>query len=248
MPNNENTSKQLPNGFYNRGESMDRLETFVAAAFAFAVTTLVIATTELPSNYEEFIYSVKLIPSFAAGFAIVVWIWATHANWCKRYGLEDGRAIILSSTLTFLVLVYIFPLRLIMQGFFAAMTDGFLPTEMHYASNSEVRFMFAFYAIGFFCLALNFVGLFNYAFLMKKEIKLSDIEVYQTVTDIQTWLLTALVALVALLLSLFIPFTMIGWAGYIYFLLFPILKVHGVLRRKSSDKVAETISINSDLS
>lgn len=234
MPNHEKTSEQLPNGFYNRGQSMDRLETFVAAAFAFAVTTLVIITSEVPSTYSEFIHSVKLIPSFAASFTIVVWIWATHADWCKRYGLEDSRAIILSSTLTFLVLIYIFPMQIIMQGFFATITDGFLPTEMQYTSVSEIRFMFAFYAIGFFFLALNFVALFHYAFLMKHKIKLTSTEEYKTVTEIQSWLLTSAVAFASLLTSLFIPFKMIGWSGYIYFLLFPILIVHSFLRSRQA--------------
>ncbi|WP_100657608.1 TMEM175 family protein [Alteromonas flava] len=104
--------------FRNRGESMDRLETFVAAAFAFAVTMLVISVDDVPSNYAQFVYAVKLIPSFAASFAVIVWIWASHANWCRRYGLEDGPAIIMSATLVFLVLVYIYPLRAMMQVFF----------------------------------------------------------------------------------------------------------------------------------
>lgn len=223
---------KLPNGFYNRGDSMDRLETFVAAAFAFAVTTLIISVGKIPNNHAEFLQAIKLIPSFAASFAIIIWIWATHANWCRRYGLEDGKAIVLSAILVFLVLVYILPLRIIMQSFFSAISDGYLPSDMHYEDGSQLRFMFAFYAIGFFALAVNFIGLFTYALSVKKSIDLTHWEISQTKTEVQAWMLAAFIAVLAFVFSLFLPIDMIDYSGYVYFLLIPVLGFHGWLRKR----------------
>lgn len=240
MLETENSLKRLPDGFYNRGQSMDRLETFVAAAFAFAVTTLIISVGKVPTHFDELIQAIKLVPSFAASFAIIVWIWATHANWCRRYGLEDGPTVVMSSTLVFLVLIYIFPLRIIMQGFFSAITGGFFTPEMKYEDMSQIRFMFAFYAVGFFALAINFIGLFKYALSQSKLIELTPKEVYQTQSDTQSWLLTALISIIAFLLALLLPISMIGMAGYIYFLLFPVLGLHSFLRNRRLSNIKET--------
>ncbi|WP_051275691.1 TMEM175 family protein [Aestuariibacter salexigens] len=218
--------------FRLRGESMDRLETFVAAAFAFAVTMLVISIDDVPKTFDEFVMAVKLVPSFAASFAIVAWIWATHANWCRRYGLEDGPSIVMSCVLVFLVLVYVFPLRLMMQGLFAVLSDGFLPSEMRYSSVDEVRFMFIFYACGFWALSANFFVLFHYALKKREQIGLSEQEVFQTETDKQSWALTNVVPLVSMLIALYAQDQNIGWSGFAYFLLFPVLTSHAVLRNR----------------
>lgn len=218
--------------FTMRGQSMSRLETLVAAAFAFAVTMLIISVGNVPGNFTEFIQAAKLIPSSAASFAIILWVWATHANWCRRFGLEDGMAILMSGTLIFIVLVYIFPLRLIMQGMFSMLSDGILPSEMRYQSADQARFMFVFYAAGFVALALNFAGLFSYAKRLKNQLQLSDAEIYHTNTQIQMWLLTALVASASLSSALLLPDTKLSWAGFIYFLFFPVLGIHGWLRER----------------
>ena len=67
--------------FRMRGESMTRIETFVAAAFAFATTMLVISIGTIPSSIDEFILAVKNIPSFLASSATILWIWHSHANY-----------------------------------------------------------------------------------------------------------------------------------------------------------------------
>ena len=45
--------------FKMRGENMTRIETFVAAAFAFAVTMLVISVGSVPETMQEFVDSTK---------------------------------------------------------------------------------------------------------------------------------------------------------------------------------------------
>lgn len=136
-----------------RDENMTRIETFVAAAFVFAVTMLVISVGTAPETMQDFVDATKQPPAFTASCTIIMWIWRTHAVWCRRYGLEDGITIFLSSSLIILVLSYIYPLRLLMQSLFQTISSGYFLMKMKFNYVWEVRFMFAFYAIGFFCCA-----------------------------------------------------------------------------------------------
>ena len=158
--------------FKMRGENMTRIETFVAAAFAFAVTMLVISVGTVPATMTEFVEATKQIPAFSASCALIVWIWHTHAVWCRRYGLEDGTTIFLSASLIILVLTYIYPLRLMMQSLFQAISNGFLPMEMEFNNIWEIRFLFAFYAVGFMLLCFNFIALYVYAISKKTHLKI----------------------------------------------------------------------------
>ena len=73
MPNDiDLDSLPVKNGFRLRGTQMSRLETFADAAFAFAVTLLVISFDQIPTTYEELIGALKSVPAFAASFTIIV--------------------------------------------------------------------------------------------------------------------------------------------------------------------------------
>ena len=96
-------------GFRLRGEQVTRLEAFVDAAFAFAVTLLVISLDAIPDNIPALVEAMKGIPAFAASFAQIALFWYAHATWSKRYGLDDRAGVLLSLLLVFLVLVFCTP-------------------------------------------------------------------------------------------------------------------------------------------
>lgn len=60
--------------FRMRGENMTRIETFVATAFAFAVTMLVISVGTMPETMQEFVHATKQIPGFTSSCTIIAWI------------------------------------------------------------------------------------------------------------------------------------------------------------------------------
>lgn len=224
--------------FRMRGENMTRIETFVAAAFAFAVTMLVISLGTVPSTFEAFIVAVKQIPSFAASCATIFWIWHSHANWCRRYGLEDGPTIVLSGLLIFLVLIYIYPLRLMMQGLFYTISGGFFPMEMSMESFAQLRFMFAFYALGFLLLCCNFMAL-NYHALRKAEpLELSKFEVFDTQSDVFIWVAAGTVCCLSLLGAAILSDNLIPLCGFCYFLLFPVLFSVRFIREKQRKELS----------
>ena len=203
------------------GEHMNRIETFVAAAFAFAVSMLVISVDAIPSTFEELQSAAKNIPAFGASFAIIAWIWHEHASWCRTYGLEDRRTIFLSCLLVFLVLVYIYPLRLVMQGLMGFLTQGWVPFDLDFQAVWQVRFLFGFYAVGFLLLSLTFAALFFHAASKAKEIPLTEEEVCIARAEALVWISTASICILAFTLCILVPSNWIGYTGFTYFLLFP---------------------------
>src|ERR1700730_9129818 len=58
-------------GFRLRGMQMTRLETFIDAAFAFAISMLVIAANRVPDNIEELLTAFKHVPAFVATLVVL---------------------------------------------------------------------------------------------------------------------------------------------------------------------------------
>jgi hypothetical protein len=216
--------------FTMRGESMTRIETFVAASFAFAITMMVISLGTIPDSVANFVEACKQIPAFTASCALIIWIWHTHALWSRRYGLEDGPSIILSASLIILVLIYIYPLRLMMQALFQALSHGYFPMSLRFTAFWEVQFMFSFYALGFLLLCANFVALYAYAITQRQSLMLSPHELFDSKTEIFQWLLAALVCVISLVISIIADVNWIGFSGYAFFLLFPFLMSFGIYR------------------
>src|SRR6266704_574815 len=94
-------------GFRLRGIAMTRLETFIDAAFAFAISMLVIAAQQIPDNIQTLLAAFKNVPAFVASIVVLGIFWRGHWLWSRRYGLEDGVSIFVSWALLVTVLIYI---------------------------------------------------------------------------------------------------------------------------------------------
>ena len=95
LPENLEALPQL-DGFRLRGLEMTRLETFIDAAFAFAVTMMVIASDRVPDDINALLAAFKHVPAFVASVAVLGIFWRGHWIWSRRYGLEDGVSIFIS--------------------------------------------------------------------------------------------------------------------------------------------------------
>jgi len=111
-----------------------------------------------------------------------------------------------------------------MQSLFHSLSDGFFPVEMTFKSYWELRFMFAFYAIGFILLSLNFIGLYAHALRKKETLKLTPIEQFDTQSAMVIWFASTVIALTSLMIAMFIPDYYVGYSGYTFFALFPVSK------------------------
>jgi hypothetical protein len=71
-------------GFRLRGLEMTRLETFVDAAFAFAISMLVIAAQQIPDNIQALLAAFKNVPTFVCSIAVLGIFWRGHWLWSRR--------------------------------------------------------------------------------------------------------------------------------------------------------------------
>ena len=229
-------SLTVENKFRLRGLEVTRLDTFVDAAFAFVLTLLVISFDEIPSNYPEMLAAVRRIPGFAASFAVLMMFWLQHRLWSRRYGLENTKSILYSLTLIFVMLVYVYPLRMIFEGMFSNLTDRFLPTSYEIETYNELRMIFVFYSVGFLAMSLLVSQLYRTAMRNSTLLALNQIELRKTRIEMHVWALAASFGLLSILLALTLPDAWVVAAGYMYLGLFPAMRLPAFLdRRRMAD-------------
>src|SRR2546427_12856078 len=136
-------------GFRLRGMEMTRLETFIDAAFAFAISMLVIAAQQIPDNIQTLLAAFKNVPTFVCSIAVLGIFWRGHWLWSRRYGLEDGASILISWAMIVTILIFVYPLKAIFGAMWYLLSSGqvghpfSLPT-----TESQARTIFAVYAPG----------------------------------------------------------------------------------------------------
>ena len=206
------TPHRLPDGFVERGATVTRLEAFVDAAFAFAVTMLVISLDAIPDSIGGMLSALKGVPAFAASFAQIMMFWFAHATWSRRFGLDDGASSRLSLVLVFLVLVYVYPLKILFGSFFAWISRGWLPPVAEIRSLFDLQGMFVMYGIAFGTLSLCLAAL-NRQALRAATISppLDAFERARTRGEIVRWLFAALVALGSMVFAMLLPATAPAW-------------------------------------
>jgi len=199
-----------------RGRQTTRLETFVDAAFAFALTMLVVSVDSVPQSFEELVDAIKRVPAFAASFLITVMFWLGHYRWSRRYGIEDTGSVVLSLLLVFLVLVFLYPLRLMMSGALQSMSGGFLPGEIEITRIVHLQFLFVLYGVAFMLMSGVLLLLYARVLRMQLEPSLSAEDRAVAGVEVQAWGILASMGAASALLALLLPPKLIGFAVWIY--------------------------------
>jgi hypothetical protein len=140
-----------------------RADNFVDAAFAFAVTLLVIAVGDPPRSLGDLSTALLNAPAFAGGFALIAMFWWAHHSWAALRPRRDARSLLLSLAIVFVILVYVFPLRLLMQTGLSFMTGGLLPGGELIRSAADLRLLYVIYGVGFSALGLLYAALYGQA-------------------------------------------------------------------------------------
>ncbi|HEX9963804.1 MAG TPA: TMEM175 family protein [Allosphingosinicella sp.] len=173
--------------------SAGRLDNFTDAAFAFAVSLLVIGGAGAPADFNALVRALGDIPAFAFGFGIVVMFWYAHVRWRRLRGEGDWRALCLTLLLVFLVLIYIQPLRAMAAAtsiFFTGQGGGF---------RGNVAGLFAVYGTGFVLMSLTVAALFADAW---RNPELDRAGRAQAKGEVGIWLILAATGILSILLSL----------------------------------------------
>jgi hypothetical protein len=188
-----------------RRHEVSRLEAFSDAAFAFALTLLVVSL-DVPRSYDELMRTMRGFPSFACCFALLVWIWHEHNLFFRRYGLHDSWTVFVNSMLLFVTLFYVYPLKFMFDSMFAQMMPAAYP-ELKRMSLVELSRASAIYGLGFFILFSLFALLYRHAHNRRAALGLTPIEVFDVKAFTGHHLVSASVGLVALAVALAAPLT-----------------------------------------
>lgn len=146
-----------------RSIETQRLDAFVDAAFAFAVSLLIIAGGEPLRSYNDLLVALARIPAFAGGFALIIMFWLAHRSWSSLSPVRNGGTTLLSLTVVLAVLVFVFPLRLLIETATHFLSGGLLPGRGLISSFAELRGTYVIYGIGFAVLSGLYVMLFRQA-------------------------------------------------------------------------------------
>src|SRR6184192_1267829 len=174
-------------GFRLRGMEMTRLETFIDAAFAFAISMLVIAANQVPDNIEELLGAFRHVPAFVASVVVLGIFWRGHWLWSRRYGLEDGVSIFISWAMIVTILIYMYPLKAIFSSMWFLLSSGRVGHTLGAHSESQVRSLFALFAIGFTAIALEVVLLNLRAWQLREPLRLNARERLITLYEVTGW-------------------------------------------------------------
>jgi len=176
--------------------SAGRLDNFTDAAFAFALSLLVIGRGQAPTDYAALSAAMADLPAFAVGFAILGMFWYGHVRWRAHRGDGGPLSVALTFVRVFLVMVYVQPL----QAMSASLST--------YLGGSGTRFtgdlggMFAIYGAGFTGMAAVMAALFGDA--QRQPDAPARIRISARGETV-IWLILAATGLVSMLMSLFRP-------------------------------------------
>lgn len=187
------------------GDISTRLDAFSDAAFAFAVSLLVIGGARAPDDIDTLVAALGDIPAFAFGFAIMAMFWLGHVRWRRlRGGDSDWLATLLTLLLIFLTLIYVQPLRAM------AAETGLWFTGRGAGFRGSVADLFAVYGTGFVAMSLTMAGLYCEAL---RHGHLTIEQRAEARGELGIWTILAVTGGLSILVSL----TAIGeWAAMLY--------------------------------
>ena len=156
------------------GSELARLNAFSDGVFALSATLLVV-TLEVPSSYDALLDALRGFPAFFLGFAALVSLWFNHREFFARYRLGDGWTVALNGLLLFVVLLYVYPLKLLTE----VVSERFLWAEPEVTAEmgrSETQGLFLVYGAGFAAVFALFTALHVRAWVAREPLALTPVE------------------------------------------------------------------------
>ena len=215
---------------------MHRLDGFIDAAFAFAVSLLAIAGTEIPRSLHDLLLALDRIPAFACSFATLLIFWFRQVRWRERFHTHDRTSMLLSLALVFFALIFVYPLNMVFSALFdsihSAWTGTELPNALVIHSVNELKALYICYALAYACMAGCIALLYWHSMRQPSGSPAERIEAHE-VLYIQIGSIA--VALLSLIAALLIPDGS-AWSavpGFMYALLGVVYRVAGRWTRKA---------------
>jgi len=206
----------VEDGFRLRGYLMTRLETLTDAAFAFSITMLVISVGKIPGNLNELITALKTTPALILAFTMIFLFWSNHRDWSRHFGLDNFLSRLITFGLIFILLVYIYPLRLLASLLMSIMSNGYFPSEFIVTGINDVPKLFIVYGVGFTLISVLFSFLFYQGWNRSEELCLNQFEKTGSLTGIVAWAICAVTGILAIIMAAAAPPYIGVFSGFIY--------------------------------
>ena len=223
-----------------RFEMARRLDAFVDAAFAFAVTLLVAGGGDPPTKLSEMQDMLLSAPAYGASFALIVLFWLSYRDLGRLWPMRDALSTALSLAVVFVVLLYVFPLRLMMQSALHALSGGVLPGGDLVEGFADLRFLYVAYGSGGMVLSLLFAALYRH------HLGQGAAEPDQAVSAriwIMNWLILAAVSLASVIIALTAPEAVAEWAGgFVYMSVPVVIGITSFFHARAMSRAAEVDS------
>src|SRR2546430_10275944 len=205
-------------GFRLRGIEMTGLETFIDAAFAFAISMLVIAAQQIPDNIQTLLAAFKNVPTFVCSIAVLGIFWRGHWLWSRRYGLEDSAWILISWAMIVTILILIYPLKAIFGAMWYLLSSGQVGQRFSlHTTEAQARTIFAIYALGLIAISAEILLLNLRAWQLREPLRLNARERWVTRGELTGWSIPVSIGIISLVLALILPRVQIAWSGWVYF-------------------------------
>jgi uncharacterized membrane protein len=219
---------EVVEGFRMRGRELTRIESFSDAVFGFALTLLVVSL-DAPKTFSDLMNAMRSFPAFSVCFLFLAIIWNSHYNYCRRYGLDDGRSRFLTCFMLFLVLFYVYPLKFLFNLSINYTIFG-RPANAAPLLGSELSTLLVIYGLGFAAVYFSLTLLYLHAYRLRDDLELNELERFDTRYQIYHLLILVVVGLIAAAFAR-VP-EAVHWSGLIYLLLFPLLRLQRIIHRR----------------
>jgi uncharacterized membrane protein len=225
----------------SKDEMARRLDAFVDAAFAFAVTLLIVGGGDTPERFSDLSAMLLRAPAFAAAFALIAMFWLGYRDLGRLWPHRDGLSTALSLAIVFVVLLYVFPLRFIMEAALHALSGGWLPGTRLAETLQEQRYLYVAYGAGCLILSVLYASLYRHHRGQGEPTPDRDLT---AAIWIGNWSILAGVSGVSMLLAAAAPDDFASWApGVIYMVIGPLIGLSIALRfrRRAGPKPLDSV-------
>ena len=233
--------------FRYRGEEPGRLENFSDAVFALAITLLLISTSP-PASFDQIKRFVWDLIPFCICIAFILQMWHEHFKFYFRYGLRNGRVLVLNTMFLIIVLFYVYPLKFLTKMILFPIAyilnqDEMMRELAELYKGTDMAYLMIIYGIGATGVFVVLMLMYRYALKNAVLLELNEIETFDTRVSIQINFLMALIPFISVIIAfVFHEYRLAGmYAGFFYFLYPPVMIAFGKYTQNRRRKLLETL-------
>ncbi len=124
-----------------------RLDAFVDAAFAFAVSILIIGIGDKVESFDDLLAAFSFVPAFLVSLIIILGFWWAHRQYTEIVSRRDKVSGAFSILIMFIIMVFVYPVSFLAQALLHWLTDAWLPGQgLH---PGQIRTIYQIFGAGF---------------------------------------------------------------------------------------------------